>query len=36
MIDLIGETNSIATVEEALLVNNIMNKIYNNENIIGR
>lgn len=36
MIDLIGETKSIATVEQALKVNNIMNQIYNYENITRR
>ena len=32
MIDLIGETKLIASVEEAFTVNRIMNQIYNDEN----
>jgi len=36
MIDLIGETTSIATVEQALEVNNTMNQIYNHENTARR
>ena len=36
MIDLIGETKSIATVKQALKVNKIMNQVYNHENTTRR